>query len=92
MINRIIGRLKEYIRNWHRQGDYIQESMEKYNGGWIPCRERLPEDNNDVLISTNDGLVIFGAYIQGHSTWWSGDYSPEVLAWQPLPESYKEDN
>lgn len=92
MISRIIGRLKENKESSNGQVNYIQGSREKDHGSWIPCTKRLPEDNNDVLISTNDGLVIFGAYIQEHSTWWSGEYSPEVIAWQPLPEAYKEED
>ena len=63
---------------------------------WIPCRDRLPEEDKDVLIYTpHDGVDI--AYISDENWRYSrGDdfigtlEKANVLAWQPLPEKYQE--
>ena len=31
----------------------VQEVAEEYNGGWIPCNERLPEENGMYLCTQN---------------------------------------
>ena len=39
----------------------IQEA-EKYNNGWIPCSEQLPEEDEKVYISTKTERVYVGVY------------------------------
>ena len=70
-------------------------------GGWIPVSERLPEDGYGVLVTVNgkhnnitfvDALEIaeydgdFGWIVEGYPQW----TDPDVTAWMPLPEPYKE--
>ena len=70
-------------------------------GGWIPVTERLPENGCGVLVTVNgkhnnitfiDALEIAeydsdeGWIIEGYLDW----INPDVTAWQPLPEPYKE--
>ena len=70
-------------------------------GGWIPVSERLPENECGVLVTVNgkhnnitfiDALEIAeydsteGWIIEGYLDW----TNPDVTAWQPLPEPYKE--
>ena len=57
---------------------------------WIPCSERLPEDNTDVIVCFYSGTVTEMRY------WGNGifegiyDHSTKVIiAWMPLPEPYK---
>ena len=67
---------------------------------WILCSERLPEYDNEVLVTVSGKLnnitfdnaieigfycVIDGWIINGYLDW----TTPEVTAWMELPESYK---
>lgn len=85
----------------------VQEAAEEYNGGWISCSERLPEEpkiDGNVEEDYVDGklteyiVMIYGAkkpttlYYAGDGHWYdvtSQEYYP-VIAWQQLPEQYKE--
>lgn len=59
--------------------------------GWIPCSERLPETDDEVLAA--DGVDMFVAWYGYDRIWKSTDhnYDPEtpILAWMPLPKPYK---
>ena len=59
---------------------------------WIPCNERLPEDDRSKVVTLANGNAEVGYYSNGD--WWCvGDKvtleNPTVIAWMPLPESYK---
>jgi len=69
---------------------------------WIPCSERLPEEDDykpfsyyedgAILFCTKNGKVGFGWYYESTKEWANeDDHTPgEVIAWMPLPEPYKE--
>ena len=75
----------------------VNQLAEEYNGGWIPCSERLPEEFKGVIITA---IAMNGAYYTEIGKWngnqWFHGASntridmAEVIAWQPLPEPYKE--
>ena len=82
--------------------EIVQEVAEEYKGGWIACSERFPEEAFGCLVTVIDFepltqtdfdnvLPYFVGY-DGHS--WNdadGNTIPfEVVAWQPLPEPFKE--
>jgi hypothetical protein len=59
-------------------------------GQWIPCSERLPEDNTDVIVCFYSGTVTEMRY------WGNGIFqgiyehtTKVIVAWMPLPEPYK---
>ena len=78
----------------------VQEVAEEYNGGWIPCNERFPEDDKYILISfENFSVPIVGRYEEDQTggAFYIGDEDKTCLsqdlfvnAWQPLPEHFKE--
>ena len=91
----------------------VQEVAEEYNGGWIACSERLPEESGYYLVTYrdwSDGNFLpkyddtyvrrLHYQINEHFVGWNypknvddraeNDCHKEVIAWQPLPEPYKE--
>ena len=70
----------------------VKEVAEEYNGGWIACSERLPKYGEVVMRScTNSGITISCITHKGVKPSKSvrfGQHS--VIAWQPLPEPFKE--
>lgn len=81
----------------------LAEAMEKLakledkeeSGGWIPCSERMPAEQTDVLVT-----VKYSGFMGMHGTWikighlehygWDGDcIGGTVIAWMPLPKLYK---
>ena len=59
---------------------------------WIPCSERLPDDDRSKVVTLANGNVEAGYYSNGD--WWCiGDSisleNPTVIAWMPLPEPYE---
>ena len=72
--------------------DMAISALSENKGEWIPVFERLPENNDDVLVY--DYSDIFVAWYSGiNGNWCSADnrfdeYTP-ILAWMPLPEPYK---
>lgn len=72
---------------------------------WIPCSERLPEDNemseyyDSVIVTLDNGRVANGCYRNYDKEWWvdaedgkhnSINATGHIIAWQPLPEPYRE--
>ena len=93
----------------------VQEVAEEYNGGWIPCSERLPEERDWYLAVFEEvdtgfiGLPYIADYLMGKHTIYttedgwiihnctdredvSSEYYKKLrcVAWQPLPEPFKE--
>ena len=83
----------------------VNELAEEYKGGWIPCSERLPETDDDVLCwyeyrimqGTCEGEMKqtygIGYYLKPFNNW-GGEVSYgrdcKVIAWMPLPAPYTE--
>lgn len=80
---------------YHKVKKIVQEVAEEYNGGWISCSERLPQEKDGVvLICDENGEVGTGRYSEFSNQWYIGDMcaigGSKVIAYQPLPEPYKE--
>ena len=65
-------------------------------GHWIPVSERLPEDQEVILVSTKTDRVFEGRYYDDNTKrqWYSFRddtfaWNNVVTAWMPLPEPYQ---
>lgn len=73
----------------------VQEVAEQYNNGWIPCSERLPENIFTVIIQVKEMKKPTFGWYENITGWILTEQDLElkyftVIAWQPLPEPYKE--
>ena len=76
-------------------------SADRPQGEWIPCSERLPEEDGDYLVTLENGVVkILGYSTTQRTTYPKGFYHIEdgfswrqvqnpVVAWMPLPKPWK---
>lgn len=82
------------IQGWE---DYCKE----YSNGWIPCSERMPETGGQEVLATLEsgyGLIRVTAILTGNriGTFLRCNHREfdmknwNIIAWQPLPEPYKE--
>lgn len=75
--------------------DLISRRRKERRMKWIPCSERLPELDREVLACTNDGyMYIAKRYEPWDCEWYETlEYRRllTVTAWMPLPEPYKQE-
>lgn len=100
----ILANLKQYIsgggvvdRSTNEAIDMAIKALEKLEPHWIPCSERLPQDEDEVLVMMADGEFMDVGWVDFYG-WWhvnsdiNGDWEErkDISAWQTLPEPYKE--
>ena len=74
----IIGFLKDTAESFMRENQSAQQ--------WIPCSERLPDQNGKYLVVGRQKAINILKFDGGR---WYGKWG--VVAWMPLPEPYKGD-
>lgn len=80
----------EYVFGWKEQCFELIEQENNDFGKWIPCSEKLPKDNTDVIVCFYSGTVTEMRY------WGNGIFqgiyehtAKTIVAWMTLPEPYK---
>ena len=60
---------------------------------WIPCSERLPKDDETVIVTRDNDIIAIATFEVGevNNGWWLDFWYSEdnVKAWMPLPKPYK---
>jgi hypothetical protein len=97
---------KSIIKRLRHNGAITQAEYDKLMrklDGWIPCSERMPDDDTiiNVIVSGYevwdgkktlfvDWATYPGSYIDGFDTDndWDEGQEVHILAWMPLPEPY----
>ena len=81
--------------------EIVKQEAERYEEGWSPCSERLPEltikttdglsSSDVVLVTTVDdsGFITSSVDFLIGDMWATKMKNEKVIAWQPLPEPYK---
>lgn len=69
--------------------DAFDEYVESSEPHWIPVTERLPENDNDVLVQMCDDSMMVDSRTASSNGWFWADLGDEPIAWMPLPEPYK---
>lgn len=89
-------RALKYDRNQFEMGYCRGLEVGKRVSEWIPCDEELPEEDQEVLCSFENGNVDVWTY-RVSILWespegvWCNQHDVGLIAWMPLPEPYKED-
>lgn len=97
--NRSLEEIQEDIRTLtrvpsefiHAKLDELAEDIgELAKPKWIPCSEKMPEDNTNVIVCFYSGTVTEMRY------WGNGIFqgiyehtAKTIVSWMPLPEPYK---
>lgn len=97
---------QSYLQSGFKQGfeaGYAKAKEDFERPQWIPCSERLPNDDDykpylnyteAVWFCTSDGAIGIGWYYKSTNEWEAfGDIvlRDKVVAWMPLPEPYKKE-
>ena len=76
--------------------EIVKQEAERYNNGWIPCSEKLPELRQDVLVTVKytgfmgmHGYWIKTGHMEAENDWWGDCAGGEVIAWMELPSAYR---
>lgn len=92
----------EIVKDGGVSEDCCEKKIDGVNGGWIPVSERLPEYDEEFymknrshryyIVMCKDAYAPTIAYFSKEKTWHYDDFIKfnDVVAWQPLPEPYKE--
>lgn len=86
---------KAYIRGRQYEIDRFNKSRKECNSGWIACNERLPEEYTVLCCDKYGEMIVGHPYFDEISKlYYIAESDNEIMyncvAWQPLPEPFKE--
>lgn len=94
-ISYLMGRIPAEFLNEAEGGEKMREAikiLEKPK--WIPCSERLPEENGNYLATyeSSDGTATLRYEVVDHygPDWLHKTKHNKAVAWMPLPKPYEE--
>ena len=97
-----LGQLIAYEKSIKAVNELAEEFGKDTNvttkDGWIPCSERLPEEDGNYLVQQEDGRINILHYCKGwnctymdvdKTRWSNACERKDIIAWQPLPAPFK---
>lgn len=82
----------DYVLEWKKQYFELVESEAGAGQGWIPCSERMPEDDGLYNTTLSGELIGADEAFTGQSYFENGHWEDDgdcVIAWMPLPKPYR---
>lgn len=102
---KLIDKLKDWIRtdyfeDWSAKNFILNDVIDEINNmpkvsEWIPVSEKLPESDDDVIVtckSCRTGKKFTSTDYRNCKTGEWSYFGRDVIAWQPLPEPYREES
>lgn len=85
----------KYAKNFVQVGDdSYMEVCDDDQKRWTPCKAAKPESYREVIFCDLDGEIYKGS-MYDNGDWYDDKYDDpvkNVVAWMPIPESYKGDD
>lgn len=81
----------KYAKNFVQVGDDSYMEIDDDQKRWIPCTKSKPDPYRTVIFCDVDGAICKGS-MYNSGNWYDDAYDDpvkNVVAWMPLPESYK---
>ena len=68
-----------------------EHKTKQASGNWILVSERLPKRNKEVIVTDIATSDTYTSCYLGNGYWEcdNGTFNNRIIAWQPLPEPYK---
>ncbi len=79
----------EKVIDLYRTIEIVNQLAEEHNNGWIPCSERLPEENDWYYTTLNYRNAVDSGICKFVDGKWSCSEDFEVIAWQHRPAPYQ---
>ena len=79
-----------YAKGIENAIDIVNQANEEYNNGWIPCGERLPEEDGWYYTTERCGSAVESGMCKFVNGEWEHIASCiKTIAWRERPEPYK---
>ena len=100
-IEKLIARLEEHCEtdccgccsecDFKESIEIVNKLAEEYKGGWIPCSERLPTEEQYYLVTMATEEIRMFKCKPSEKRWQdrAGCIEYGVIAWMPLPEPFQ---